>query len=235
MSRYEYLKTLESHLRLSLSRSEINDILRDYGEYFTEGENQGKSEWEIIAKLGDPKEVAQQIISESTKGQRKNSASLVMDRITDSAKSVVNAVSNFLKTSGGKITLALLVLLCAPLWVSACGAFLGALLAFFGGLAGLALLCIAIILFGIAAAVTTTLFMTVLPFTVNLLLLTVSIGLVAGGVLGCSLLMLAFNWGCKFVMHFSGWIKNYFTSRSSTPSTNTILDPNNQEGETEHA
>ncbi len=72
MNRYEYLKTLEGHLRLALSRSEINDILRDYGEYFNEGENQGKSEWEIILKLGDPKEVAQQIVSESHKGEVKN-------------------------------------------------------------------------------------------------------------------------------------------------------------------
>lgn len=124
MSRYEYLKTLENHLKLSLSKNEINDILRDYGEYFTEGENQGKTEWEIIAKLGDPKEVAQQIISESHKGNEKGSKTLILARIAGALKRVAEAVSSFVKTSSGKITLILLVLLCAPLWIGACAALL---------------------------------------------------------------------------------------------------------------
>lgn len=234
MSRYEYLKTLESHLRLSLSRSEINDILRDYGEYFTEGENQGKSEWEIIAKLGDPKEVAQQIISESHKGEAKP-LTLIFERVTDVAKSATAAVGNFIKTSGGKITLILLVLLCAPLWVGACATFAGALLAFFGGLAGLAVLCAAVALFGVASAVTTSLFMTVLPFTVILLLLVFSVGLVAGGVLGLSLLTIAFNWGLKLVSQLCGWLKAYFNSKAGPPPVNAVPDSKNQKGETEHA
>ena len=225
MSRYEYLKTLENHLKLSLSKNEINDILRDYGEYFTEGENQGKSEWEIIAKLGDPKEVAQQIISESHKGNEKESKTLIFARITDALKRAAEAVSSFVKTSSGKITLILLVLLCAPLWIGACGALLSIIFAFFGGLAGLAILCIAVVLFGIASAVTTSLFMSVLPFTVILLLLIFSVGLVAGGILGLSLLMIAFNWGLKLVLQLYRWLKAYLSSKTGEPAIdmNTVL------------
>ena len=235
MSRYEYLKTLERHLRLSLSRGEINDILRDYGEYFTEGENQGKSEWEIIANLGDPKEVAQQIISESHKGENKNSVALIFERIATAARNAANAAGNFVKTSGGKITLALLLLLCAPLWVGACGAFLGALLAFFSGLAGLAVLCVAVALFGVAAAVTASLFITVLPFTVILLLLILAVGLVAGGILGLSLLMLTFNWAYKHLLALCRWLKACFTSKTGGTPAEMTSDSKNQEGGTEHA
>lgn len=287
MSRYEYLKTLESYLRLSLSRNEINDILRDYGEYFNEGENQGKSEWEIIAKLGDPKEVAQQIISESHKEDENEPITLFFTRITEALKCVAEAISNFVRTSTGKITvillallcvlfwigapgkflavllvlfcgficisalshtqitdtlkraakavsnfvrtssgkttLILLILLCAPLWIGACGAFLSVLLAFFCGVAGLAILCAAVALLGIAAAVTTSLFMSVLPFTVILLLLIFSMGLVAGGILGFSLLMIAFNWGLKMVLNLCRQLKTYLSSKNGDPAINTVL------------
>lgn len=240
MSRYEYLKTLESYLRLSLSRGEINDILRDYGEYFNEGENQGKSEWEIIAKLGDPKEVAQQIICESNKGQPKNPGTIILEHASSAAKGAgslakrmggavkggARAIGNFLKTSGGKITLVLLVLLCAPLWVGACAALLGALLAFFGGLAGLAALCSAIVLCGIAAVVTTCLFMSILPFTLILLLLVFSVGLIAGGVLGLSLLTMSFRWSISLVLRFGRCLNTYFVSKTGTPD---------HEGGMEHA
>ena len=245
MSRHEYLKTLENHLKLSLSRGEINDILRDYGEYFNEGENQGKSEWEIIAKLGDPKEVARQIISESNKGQPKKPGTIIFERASSAAKgagglakrmggaakAAARAVGNFLKTSGGKITLVLLVLLCAPLWVGACAALLGALLAFFGGLAGLALLCVAVVLCGVAAVVATSLFMTVLPFTVVLLLLILSVGLVAGGVLGVSLLLLVFNWGARLVSRLGRWL---ISKTGASPAAALPKLPD-EEGGIEHA
>lgn len=225
MSRYEYLKILENHLKLSLSKNEINDILRDYGEYFTEGENQGKTEWEIIAKLGDPKEVAQQIISESHKGNEKGSKTRILARIAGALKRAAEAVSSFVKTSSGKITFILLVLLCAPLWIGACAALLSIIAAFFGGLASLAILCIAVVLFGIASVVTTSLFMSVLPFTVILLLLIFSVGLVAGGILGLSLLLIAFNWGLKLILQLYHWLKAYLSSKTGEPviDMNTVL------------
>ncbi len=129
----------------------------------------------------------------------------------------------------------MLVLLCAPLWVGACAALLGALLAFFGGLAGLALLCIAVVLCGVAAIVTSSLFMTVLPFTVILLLLVLSVGLIAGGILGLALLMLVFNWGCRLLWQFGRWLKECFISKTGAPPADAPPHVSEQVGGIKHA
>lgn len=65
MNKQEYLQRLETCLRHKLSREEIDDIMRDYAEYFEEGRRQSKQDSEISAKLGDPELVAQQLIEES--------------------------------------------------------------------------------------------------------------------------------------------------------------------------
>lgn len=65
MNKQEYLQSLEACLRHKLSREEIDDIMRDYAEYFEEGRRQSKQDSEISAKLGDPELVAQQLIEES--------------------------------------------------------------------------------------------------------------------------------------------------------------------------
>lgn len=65
MNKQEYLEKLEGLLKHKLSRSEIDDIMRDYAEYFEEGRRQSKQDSEISAKLGDPEIVAQELIEES--------------------------------------------------------------------------------------------------------------------------------------------------------------------------
>ena len=65
MNKQEYLERLEACLKHKLSRDEIEDIMRDYAEYFEEGRRQSKQDSEISAKLGDPELVAQQLIEES--------------------------------------------------------------------------------------------------------------------------------------------------------------------------
>lgn len=65
MNKQEYLERLEACLKHKLSREEIEDIMRDYAEYFEEGRRQSKQDIEIAAKLGDPELVAQQLIEES--------------------------------------------------------------------------------------------------------------------------------------------------------------------------
>ena len=65
MNKQEYLEKLEACLKHKLSREEIEDIMRDYAEYFEEGRRQSKQDVEIAAKLGDPELVAQQLIEES--------------------------------------------------------------------------------------------------------------------------------------------------------------------------
>ena len=62
MTKESYLQALENLLKKHLSKSEIDDILRDYGEYFDDGRRQNKTDTEISAKLGDPEIIAQQFI-----------------------------------------------------------------------------------------------------------------------------------------------------------------------------
>jgi len=65
MNKLEYLNKLETILRREhLSKAEIDDIIRDYAEFFEEGRRQGQSDGEICAKLGSPELVAQQILEE---------------------------------------------------------------------------------------------------------------------------------------------------------------------------
>ncbi len=66
MNKNEYLEKLEVCLRKRhLSKAEIDDIIRDYAEYFEEGRRQSKPDQEISAKLGDPQLVADQIVEEN--------------------------------------------------------------------------------------------------------------------------------------------------------------------------
>jgi len=70
MSRIDFLEILRDYLKGSFSQLEINDILRDYEEFFLNGELQGKSDEEIIANLGSPKNIAKELIME-IKGEGK--------------------------------------------------------------------------------------------------------------------------------------------------------------------
>ena len=67
MNKTEYLEKLEVCLRKKhLSKADIDDIIRDYAEFFEEGRRQSKPDAEISAKLGDPELVAQEIIEENS-------------------------------------------------------------------------------------------------------------------------------------------------------------------------
>lgn len=57
MNKQQYLDKLELELR-RLNVSKVNDVLADYNEHFMMGQGKGKSEQEIIDKLGDPLTVA---------------------------------------------------------------------------------------------------------------------------------------------------------------------------------
>ncbi len=66
MNKLEYLGQLETILKKKrLSRAEVDDIIRDYAEFFEEGRRQGQSDAEISAKLGSPELIAQQLSEES--------------------------------------------------------------------------------------------------------------------------------------------------------------------------
>ena len=65
MTKNEYLKSLAGSLNGHLSKDEISEILRDYREFFEDGAIQNEDEAQTAERLGDPKEVAVQIVAES--------------------------------------------------------------------------------------------------------------------------------------------------------------------------
>lgn len=65
MTKLEYLEKLENKLKKSMPQKEVNDIIRDYAEYFEDGKVQGQCDDEIAAKLGDPEEIAKQLLDEN--------------------------------------------------------------------------------------------------------------------------------------------------------------------------
>ncbi len=66
MNKLDYLNQLENILKKHhMSKADIDDIIRDYAEFFEEGRRQGQNDGEICAKLGSPELVAQQILEEN--------------------------------------------------------------------------------------------------------------------------------------------------------------------------
>ncbi|MDY2794369.1 MAG: DUF1700 domain-containing protein [Peptostreptococcus porci] len=64
MNKKEFLSELRLNLRQTYSNideKEIEDIVRDYEEYFTDGIIEGKSELELVDSLGDPKKIVEEM------------------------------------------------------------------------------------------------------------------------------------------------------------------------------
>ena len=68
MNKLDYLNQLESILKKHhMSKAEIDDIIRDYAEFFEEGRRQGQSDGEISAKLGTGIDELRNILAETQK------------------------------------------------------------------------------------------------------------------------------------------------------------------------
>ncbi|MGL4914577.1 MAG: DUF1700 domain-containing protein [Romboutsia sp.] len=67
LNKIEFLEILRDYLKKDFSEYEINDILRDYEEYFVDGLIEGKSDMEIIEALGSPKIIANELIAQMNK------------------------------------------------------------------------------------------------------------------------------------------------------------------------
>jgi len=100
MTKESYLQSLENLLKKHISKEEINDILRDYGEYFDDGRRQNKTDIEISAKLGDPEMIAQQFIEEI--GKDKESKTEKIDQALHSIKEGTEKAFTTLKKETSK-------------------------------------------------------------------------------------------------------------------------------------
>jgi len=104
MTKNDFLDILRDYLKGTFSELEINDILRDYEEFFLNGELQGKRDEEIIKSLGSPKSIANELIEEM-KGQRKttgNTNNEFKDGLSKGAKNLWKNVKRQCKKVGNK-------------------------------------------------------------------------------------------------------------------------------------
>ncbi len=174
MNKLEYLKTLETALQTRMGQQEVNEVIRDYAEYFAEGARQGKSDEEIAANLGDPIEVARQVIAESQEVNRQTGTS-----VPKTDKSIVT-----------KILLVVLGLCLLPFVVGVAICLLSGAAAAIVCLFGAVALCGCGVLFGLAALVISLMYIGVLPVTAIVLCCLGGVGLAALGVLGLCLSLL---------------------------------------------
>lgn len=64
LNKEEFLEILRDYLKRDFPENEVNDILRDYEEYFVDGLIEGKSNMEIISSLGSPKAIAKELVDQ---------------------------------------------------------------------------------------------------------------------------------------------------------------------------
>ncbi|WP_346961459.1 DUF1700 domain-containing protein [Clostridium sp.] len=101
MTKNDFLDILRDYLKGAFSELEINDILRDYEEFFLNGELQGKSDEEIIKTLGSPKSIAKEL-TEEMKVQGKSTSSSNSEFRDKDAKSLWKSVKRQGKKAGNK-------------------------------------------------------------------------------------------------------------------------------------
>lgn len=104
MNRKDFLEILRDYLKGTFNEMEINDILRDYEEFFLNGELEGKSDEEIIKTLGSPKLIARELIDEM-KGPGNsgiNNNGEFKEKLNNGAKKVWGGVKSTSKKAGEK-------------------------------------------------------------------------------------------------------------------------------------
>ncbi len=151
MNRLDYLAKLEKKLKTQLSKKEVNDIIRDYAEYFEEGKRQGKSDEEIAVALGSPEQVAEQILSESNMSSEE-----FADTIKKGIEKGGNKLSGLGKFMKGLIIIIIVIAL-IPMEIAALLAISGLAVTFIAFLAGLIVVPIVLFLAGIAMIIFGTL------------------------------------------------------------------------------
>lgn len=120
MNREEYLRTLSGLLSGRMSPGELENVMNYYSEYFDEAE--GRSESEIVEELGNPRDLAAQIL-----GSRAGTARPEMEEVPRR------------RMSGG----ALVALIClSPIWVPLSLGLLSAAFALVVGLAAGGVACV---------------------------------------------------------------------------------------------
>lgn len=98
MNKREFLEILKDYLSKHFSENEVNDILRDYEEYFVDGEIEGKSDIEIISSLGSPKSIVRDLVGEMKESKQAEN-NKKFDKVHDSYNKIkIKAKEQFSKS-----------------------------------------------------------------------------------------------------------------------------------------
>ncbi|WP_158540624.1 DUF1700 domain-containing protein [Romboutsia weinsteinii] len=215
MNKAEFLEILRDYLKKDLSENEVNDILRDYEEYFVDGLIEGKNDMEIISALGSPKSISRDIISQikdndgvststkdsiedkiqkgkiKVKEQYKKSKDYISEKLTPDLEGKGNGFSSgFIK-----IVLTILTILIIIPAFSFAMAILGVGIALVGTLIG---------------------FLVSVPFIISIiwsvpqlasLLIFASIGFIGGQILAWQIYILIIKLAKSLVQNYINWIK----------------------------
>ena len=87
LNKREFLEILKDYLSNHFSDDEVNDILRDYEEYFIDGEIEGKRDIQIIESLGSPKSIVRDLVDEMN-SSKINSSNKRFDKIYDNLNKI---------------------------------------------------------------------------------------------------------------------------------------------------
>lgn len=101
LNRKEFLEILRDYLKKDFHEGEVNDIIRDYEEYFVNGTIEGKSDMEIITSLGSPKYIAEEMVAQikekdDSKPSKKDRIFEKIEEIKVKLKNKYNKAKNYI-------------------------------------------------------------------------------------------------------------------------------------------
>lgn len=76
MKKLEFINQLRQNLS-SLPKAEVDDIVRDQEEYISDAVASGRAEEDVIARIGDPKSLAQSLVAQSRVQAAQNTTNLI--------------------------------------------------------------------------------------------------------------------------------------------------------------
>ncbi|NPV02664.1 MAG: DUF1700 domain-containing protein [Brevinematales bacterium] len=134
MKKSEFMSKLEECLKENgITDGEIPDILSIYGEHFNAGKEEGKSEEEIAARLGDPGQIAMEYVEDENSDKTSEQEGLFL-RI----KKIIGAMRlGGIKKTVQTIPFVLILLLILFLWIALSGIVPFGLFGLFAGISQL--------------------------------------------------------------------------------------------------
>ena len=126
MRKEEFFSKLRFYLSKAYTQDEVEEIIRDYEEYFTDGIHEGETEEKIIKSLGDPEDIVEDMVQTDiedgkyTREDFNTYYSFKNDGNEDEYKNNINVDSYKFKTNSRFKTLESFVIICVLIIADIC-------------------------------------------------------------------------------------------------------------------